>query len=421
MKKAAKQLVTTLLGWQVRRLRKKNKLRIIAVAGSVGKTSTKFAIATVLGQRFKVQFQQGNYNDISSVPLIFFGLPLPMLLNPFGWVKVFIRIEQQLRKPYPYEIVVIELGTDGPGQLKKFGTYLQADIGILTAIAPEHMEFFKDLDAVAQEELQISRLSNSLIVNKDLCDAAYLQKIDKPYISYGIKNPADYRVVKLNFHDEGYDFSVDRYGKPFMELKHEAIADTQLYSITAAVAVAAELGMTPAEITRGIEAIKPVSGRMQRLRGIHESTIIDDTYNASPVATKAALDTLYKLKAPQKIAILGNMNELGSYSEAAHREIGAYCDPRQLDLVVTIGPDANRFLGPAAQAKGCKVRSFDNPVEAGKYLQNVVQENALILAKGSQNGVFAEETVKQLLADRRDQEKLVRQSERWLKVKASLL
>lgn len=421
MKKVAKQLVTTLLGWQVRRLRKKNKLRIIAVAGSVGKTSTKFAIATVLGQRFKVQFQQGNYNDISSVPLIFFGLPLPMLLNPFGWVKVFIRIEQQLRKPYPYEIVVIELGTDGPGQLKKFGTYLQADIGILTAIAPEHMEFFKDLDAVAQEELQISQLSNSLIVNKDLCDAAYLQKIDKPYISYGIKNPADYRVVKLNFHDEGYDFSVYRYGKPFMELKHEAIADTQLYSITAAVAVAAELGMTPAEITRGIEAIKPVSGRMQRLRGIHESTIIDDTYNASPVATKAALDTLYKLKAPQKIAILGNMNELGSYSEAAHREIGAYCDPRQLDLVVTIGPDANRFLGPAAQAKGCKVRSFDNPVEAGKYLQNVVQENALILAKGSQNGVFAEETVKQLLADRRDQEKLVRQSERWLKVKASLL
>lgn len=421
MKKVAKQLVTTLLGWQVRRLRKKNKLRIIAVAGSVGKTSTKFAIASVLGQRFKVQFQQGNYNDISSVPLIFFGLPLPMLLNPFDWLKVFLRIEKQLRQPYPYEIVVIELGTDGPGQLEKFRKYLQADIGILTAIAPEHMEFFKDLDAVAREELQISRLSNSLFVNKDLCAEAYLEQIGKPYISYGIKNPADYRVDKLEFRGEGYDFRVSRYGRPFMELKHEAIAETQLYSITAAVAVAAELGMTPAAITRGIEAIKPVSGRMQRLRGVNGSTIIDDTYNASPVATKAALDTLYKLKAPQKIAIIGNMNELGSYSEAAHREIGEYCDPHQLDLVVTIGPDANRFLAPAAQANGCDVRSFDNPVEAGKYLQDVIQKKAVILAKGSQNGVFAEEAVKLLLADQGDREKLVRQSERWLKVKASLL
>lgn len=421
MKKVAKQLITAVLGWQVRRMRKKNDLRVVAVAGSVGKTSTKFAIARVLGQRFKVRFQQGNYNDITSVPLIFFGLPLPVLLNPFGWLKIFLLIEKQLRQPYPYEIVVIELGTDGPGQLEKFRKYLQADIGVLTAIAPEHMEFFKNLDAVAQEELQISQLSNSLFVNKDLCAGAYLEQIGKPYISYGIKKGADYRAEKLKFGGDGYDFNITRYGEPFMKLKHGAISETQLYSVTAAVAVASELGMEPAAITRGINTIKPVGGRMQRLRGIRESTIIDDTYNASPIATKAALDTLYRLKAPQKIAILGNMNELGSYSEAAHREIGEYCDPRRLDLVVTIGPDANRFLGPAAQAKGCQVRSFDNSVEAGKYLKNILQEKALILAKGSQNGVFAEEAVKQLLADRRDQKKLVRQSKQWLKIKASLL
>jgi UDP-N-acetylmuramoyl-tripeptide--D-alanyl-D-alanine ligase len=129
------------------------------------------------------------------------------------------------------------------------------------------------------------------------------------------------------------------------------------------------------------------------------------------------LKTLYRIKGPQKIAILGNMNELGSYSQTAHQEIGQSCDPSRLDLVVTIGPDANKYLAPAAKAKGCTIASFDNPYDAGKFVKEKLIPKGIVLAKGSQNGVFAEEAVKQLLADQSDTAKLVRQTAGWLKLK----
>jgi len=156
---------------------------------------------------------------------------------------------------------------------------------------------------------------------------------------------------------------------------------------------------------------------MQRLPGVGGSLIIDDTYNASPQAMKAALDTLYRLKASYKIAILGNMNELGKYSKKAHQEIGRYCDPKKIDLVITIGPDANQYLAEAAKDKGCQVKTFNNPYSAGKFAKSQIKENTAILVKGSQNGVFAEEAVKLLLANSADSNKLVRQSPEWLRKK----
>ncbi len=123
---------------------------------------------------------------------------------------------------------------------------------------------------------------------------------------------------------------------------------------------------------------------------------------------------LYGMEAPQKIAILGNMNELGRLSPDAHREIGGLCDPAQLDIVVTIGPDANAYLAPAAAANGCKVKTFDTPYAAGEYLKSRVKRGAIIFAKGSQNKVFAEEAIKLLLADPQDAAKLDRQSAYWL-------
>lgn len=206
--------------------------------------------------------------------------------------------------------------------------------------------------------------------------------------------------------------------KFLLSAQHEAIAEPRLYAVAGAVAVARELGMAPSEIKAGLDKLKPVAGRMQKLAGINGSIIIDDTYNASPPAMKAALDTLYRLDAPQKIAVLGNMNELGNYSQAAHEEIGSYCDPKKLDLVITLGPDANKYLAPAAEAKGCKVQQFDDPYSVGEYLKSIIKNGALILVKGSQNRVFAEEAVKLLLADPKDAKKLVRQSEAWLKIKA---
>ena len=111
------------------------------------------------------------------------------------------------------------------------------------------------------------------------------------------------------------------------------------------------------------------------------------------------------------------MNELGDYAKQAHQEIGDYCDPKRLDLVVTLGPEANEFLAPAAQAKGCQVKSFDSPYDAGEYIKSVIKDKAVALIKGSQNKVFAEEAIKSLLANKSDESKLVRQSPQWLDIK----
>jgi UDP-N-acetylmuramoyl-tripeptide--D-alanyl-D-alanine ligase len=418
MKKIAKKIVVSVLGWQVRRLRNKKNFLIVAVAGSIGKTSTKFAIASVLSQKYKVRLQEGNYNDVVTVPLVFFGKDNPpRLTNPGAWLRILIQNERDLRRPYDFDVVVVELGTDFPGNLAQFKTFIDADMAILTAITPEHMEFFTDLDAVAREELTIADLTKQLIINADLCAKPYLEGLTKQFISYATRQEADYRITGFKYHKPGYDFMVMKNNQEFLKTSHELIAETQLYSVCAAVAVGSELGMVPKEIEAGIRSIKPVSGRMQHLKGINNSIIIDDTYNASPEAMKAALDTVYKLDAPQKVAILGNMNELGTFSEQAHKEIGNYCDPKQLDMVITIGPEANQYLAPAARAKGCDVHEFTNPYQAGSFLKENIKKDALILAKGSQNGVFAEETIKALLANPEDSARLVRQTPRWLKTK----
>src|SRR3989338_3419097 len=116
MKKLAKQAVVRYLGNKVKKLQAKNNFRVIAVAGSIGKTSTKLAVATVLKHKYRVRYQEGNYNDIVSVPLIFFGLPMPNLLNPIAWLVTFAKIRKVLKNPYPYDFVVVEVGTDSPGQ-----------------------------------------------------------------------------------------------------------------------------------------------------------------------------------------------------------------------------------------------------------------------------------------------------------------
>lgn len=417
MKQIARSIIVVILGWQVRRLRRSHDFKVVAVAGSIGKTSTKFAIAQTLGQSLAVRFQEGNYNDLVSVPLVFFGQTLPSLLNPFAWLIVIIKNEIQIHKAYPYDVVVVEVGTDGPSQIAAFERYLHADIGVLTAITQEHMEFFADLDAVANEELCIADYSDVVLVNADLIDARYLEFLEDPD-TYALHNQATYRVDSFAFQPDGVAFSVSKAGKKYLDASHTGISEPHLFSLAAAIAVADRLGVSSDDIIAGLTHVKPVSGRMQLLKGILGSSIIDDTYNASPEAAKAALETLYRIDAPQKIALLGNMNELGTFSAAAHTELGQFCDSTQLSEVLTLGPDANTYLAPAAEKQGCKVTQFTSPYDAGFYLKKAIKDGAVILVKGSQNQVYAEEAVKLILADPHDAVKLVRQGPSWIKKKA---
>lgn len=417
MKAKAKQLIASVLGYQVRSLRKRNpSLKLIGVAGSYGKTGTKLAVAAVLSEKFRVRYQSGNYNDLVSVPLVFFGEAMPNLFNPFAWLWVVLKNQLQIWRPYPFDVVVLELGTDGPRQIEKFGNYLVLDLAIMTSIAREHMEFFRDVDAVATEELSVTKYAAQLLINSDLCDKKYLAKLSGEK-TYGFDKTADFHIQTTEVSPSAYRFSLKAQDGTAIEAVSNSPSKAQVYSVAAAATVAHILGMTASEISVATQNVTPTSGRMQLLDGIKRTTIWDETYNASPEAVKGALDTLYQLPASYRTALLGSMNELGSFSAAAHQEVGEYCLPEYLDLVVTLGAEANRHLAPAAKQKGCTVIETTSPYEAALVLRDKLPEGSLLLAKGSQNGVFAEEAVKYLLADPSDSSKLVRQSHGWLKQK----
>ena len=184
LEKIGKALVCKFLEAQVKQLRRRNNFKLIAVAGSVGKTSTKLAIAKTLATGQRVRYQEGNYNDRLTVPLVLFGEVEPGIYNLLAWGKIWLRNRRQLRHPYPYDIAVVELGTDAPGQLRRFA-YLQPDITVITAIADEHMEFFGTLDKVAAEELVPLAFSKQTLLNIDDIPQKYWPHAT--YLSYGLQ------------------------------------------------------------------------------------------------------------------------------------------------------------------------------------------------------------------------------------------
>ncbi len=416
-----KKQLQKLLELQVKRYFKKHSdIKLIVVTGSVGKTSTKNAIATVLKQKYRVRVQAGNHNVHLSVPLALLDVPYPEnIRSPWQWLKVLLLMQGRINKDKSTDIIVQELGTDAPGDIPHFGTYLKPDIAVVTAVSPEHMESFKTIDLVAQEELSIAAFSNLTIINRDDISEQYAQYAQTSVIdTYGTGGVAEYRyLVEDGMAGQGFNgkFISPEFGE--LSAKLQLVGEHNIRSAVAAGCVAAKLGLSSADIKKGLEEITPSPGRMQLLRGVENSILIDDTYNSSPLATSAALKTLYSFTAPQRIAILGSMNELGETSASAHEQLGALCDPTLLTFVVTIGTEAEEYLAPAAMKRGCQVRSFNNPYEAGAFVHKVLEPGAVILAKGSQNGVFAEEALKILLHSTYDEEKLVRQSSIWLEKK----
>ena len=416
-----KTLIQKYLEYLVKKYLRKHKPKLVVVTGSVGKTSTKLAIATVLGEYYRVRTHDGNHNTHLSAPLAILGVQFPDNVKSLSaWWDVFRAAQERINGPNDVDVIIQELGTDQPGDIPHFGTYLRPDIAVVTAISDEHMEFFKNLEAVAQEELYVAKFSALTIVNRDDISGSYARFATTSNIdTYGLQEPAEYRI---NLEPASpLDGRIGKLITPEwgeIPITLQLVGSQSVKAAVAAAAVAAKLGLTTQHVAVGLSKLTPVSGRMQVLRGLKDSVLIDDTYNSSPLAVKAALDTLYEIEAEQRIAILGSMNEMGELSAQAHEQVGSMCDSQKLAWVVTIGDQAKQFLAPAATKKGCQVRSFDNPYDAGGFVHSVLAQNAVVLAKGSQNGVFAEEALKILLHSTEEESRLVRQSPYWLGAKS---
>ena len=383
--------------------------RIIVVAGSIGKTATTQAVATVLKEQFNVRATYANYNTATGVPLSIFNERFPV--SRAGWLTLIPRLWLKSREKQDFDVLVLELGTDHPGELDQF-SYLKPELGIITAVAPEHMEFFESVDNVAAEEFSISSFCSNLLINRDMVHLSYLKKY-APDDTQLIGEETKCTVVVTT----GNTVTIDCNGLKLKNVSTHLVGTHSLYSLLIAACIGQRLGMDEKRLRKGLQRIKPVPGRMQLLEGKKHAKIIDDTYNSSPEAAIAALDTLYEFPGKQRIALLGSMNELGRTAPLAHRNLGNHCDPEQLDLVITLGEDANKYTAKAARKRGCEVIEVQTPYDAADEILKRLKSHAVILAKGSQNGVYAEEAVKQLLKNTKDGKQLVRQTPYWLAVK----
>lgn len=415
IKRRLKLLIAGLLQRRVKRLFSLNpQLKLVAVGGSVGKTSTKLATAAVLAQKFQVNYYEGNYNDPISIPLSILGLEVPDVLhNPLTWPPILAAATKAAKSHYPYDVVLVELGTDQPGDIPHFMKYLHPDIGVVTATTPKHMLTFVTKTAVIKEEFSLARGSKlAILCGDDVGIRTHLEELETKAVTYGTSGQVHFsdHTVSTN----GTINATLHIGGEVVQVKTNVVARHSLYALAAAAAVGHELGLTAAQIAAGIAKFKPVFGRMNPLPGVNSSLIIDDSYNSSPDAVIAALETLDGMQKSRGIAVLGSMNELGNYSREGHEQAGAACG--DVDLLVTIGKDARDLLAPAAKQAGLgddQIKSFLSPYEAASYLKPLVRSGDVILVKGSQNGVFSEETAAMLLRDPADRSKLVRQTPTW--------
>jgi len=397
------------------------QIKLVIVAGSVGKTSTKMAIATVLSERFRVRVHEGNHNAELSAPLAILGIEYPTNLKSISsWMAIFKAARARIRQQDDVDVVIQEVGSDRIGQVAHSSTYLQPHVAVITAVSPEHMEFFGNLENVAREELTAANFSEVAIINRDDIPGEYAKFLTNPNINtYGSSAAAEYYVSEQDFNiSDGISgqFIAKDWQEP-VDIEVKLMGDHILRSVAAAGAVAIKLGLNSSEVASGLSKIRSVKGRMNVLRGVKGSTIIDDSYNSSPLAVSSALASLYRLSSPQKIAVLGSMNELGDTSAAEHMALGKLCDSSQLAWVVTVGEEANKYLAPAAKENGCQVRSFNNAIEAGSFVHSVIEEGSAVLFKGSQGGIYLEESIKVILHATEDESQLVRQSPDWANVK----
>ncbi len=417
MKQIAKNVIVRQLNKKVRKLLAEHKITIIEVTGTVGKTSTKVAIGRVLSSQHSVRYSEDSYNTDIGIPLSLFDMKAPaQLWNLNSWRKIFAQIDAQISN-YPYDTVVLELAEDEPVMMAKVQKILPPDITVVTEVTPAHMERMHDIKTLLHNAWKIAARGKYIFYNADsegLRKKAYKRGTAGYGLSYG---QVKFTNVKRNTN--GFLKAKLVIGNKSKEIQTKMCGEQNLHALLAAAAVANYLEIPFTTIVKELESITPVRGRMNLLPAYNNARLIDDSYNSSPDAALAALKTLKEFKG-RKIAVLGNMNELGEQSPSEHERIGKYAAD-VVDLLIVVGPHAEKYLAPAAEQAGLaaeNIKRFRTPYEAGHYIKSILQKGDIVLVKGSQNGVYSEEVSRILLDAKLDpSENLVRQSKDWRRKK----
>ncbi|MBI2612759.1 UDP-N-acetylmuramoyl-tripeptide--D-alanyl-D-alanine ligase [Candidatus Kaiserbacteria bacterium] len=426
-----KKSIVFLLTWEARLVLSRYKPKVIAVTGSVGKTTTKDAIYATLSSTLHVRKSEKSFNSDIGVPLTILGLENAWR-NPFLWafnlVQGFALVIR--RVPYPAWLVV-EVGADRPDDIRRIAKWLRPDIAVITGVPdiPVHVEFFRSPDELAHEKRALAehvKEGGMLILNGDDARMVELCKEFKNVTTFGFGKQNRFSASHQGILYEkgkaiGTRFRLVHSGLAIPVSIIGALGRARTYAALAAFAVAEVAGVESSSVTRALAAWTPPPGRMRVIKGVNGSTIIDDTYNSSPAAALSALETLKEVKAPpsggRRIAVLGDMLELGRYASEAHRSVGmraAAC----ADMLLTVG-FRSRAIGEAAldaRMPEANIREYEHTEarRVGQELRNEVREGDIVLVKGSQS-MRMERTVEELMAEpEKAVELLVRQEPEWL-------
>ena len=348
------------------------KLKKVAITGSNGKTTTKEMTKAVLSMKFNTHATKGNFNNHIGVPMTLFQLK------------------------HSHEAAVVEMGTSGPDEIRPLSLATEPDIAVITNIGASHLERLGDLDGVFNEKINIVaglKKGGTLIVNADderLCKV----KATKNYkvVTFGVRRG----VVKPEKLKWTENLCADFYiGRTHFVLN--VPGDHNLYDALAAIAVGEALRIPKGDIAKALAGFTSTSMRME-IKVANGFKVISDCYNANPSSTKMALQTLGNMKvAGLRIAVLGDMLELGKESGNLHKQIGAMVPEMNFDLLLAVGKEAKKYV-EGAKSRGMKnVFHFDSVDEAVNHLSQTVAEGDVVLVKGSR-GMHMEKVVDALLS-----------------------
>jgi UDP-N-acetylmuramoyl-tripeptide--D-alanyl-D-alanine ligase len=434
MKSIFKKIVVKLLMLEARAVLRKYKPNIVAVTGSVGKTSAKDAIFSVLAGNYHVRKSQKSFNSEIGLPLTILGVPNAWN-NPFKWLQNLADGLLLLLWPTKYpEWLVLEVGADRPGDIKALAKWLRVDVAVITRLpeVPVHVEYFDSPEEVIEEKASLIRAlkpGGTLVLYAGDKEAETLKPRagTHPVLTFGLVPHADVRIDEPKMlYEKGKEswpigmsaeMIVGDTAAPIEVVG--AIGAHALLPALAGAAVGKALNLPLEQIVKALGRYEPPIGRMHLIHGVKDTLIIDDTYNSSPAAAVAALDALSVVGThamARKVAVLSDMLELGRHSGGEHKKVGAHA-AKTCDLLLTVGLRARDIAQGALDAgmDDAAILQFESSEQAGKELQNLMREHDVILVKGSQS-MRMEKVVKEVMAEpERAGELLVRQDEEWRK------
>ncbi len=355
--------------WELARYYKKLfPIPFIAVTGSVGKTTTKDMTAAVLGARFRVHKTEGNFNNDIGVPL------------------TLLRLEAQ------HEVCVVELGMDHAGEIDNLARLVEPDMALITNIGDAHIENLGSRENIFKAKCEIfphlKRDGLAILNGDDPLLAALEGTLAQRTVFVGEGEGLDYTARDLSSDGAGHLFCRVKTPRSQFEANIPALGSHMIYPTLMAAATAEALGMAPDEIVRGIGAFLPTKMRMNIVRCKGDIVILNDAYNANPQSMRAAAAVLGDAQGRRKVAVVGDMKELGPGSEQFHRAVGGYFAQAGTDRLIAVG-DLARFMAEGARDAGLGQADWFPTLDAARNaLSREVRAGVTILVKASRSMAF---------------------------------